>query len=163
MKNMLRHIRENKKTYLISVAIPLAVGGLSALVTRQGMKHYNASVVQPPLSPPQWLFPVVWTALYTLMGIGSGRVYLEPQSRARSAGLNLYAAQLIVNFFWSLIFFNAGAYGLAAIWLVLLLILAALMAWYFGKAEKWAGLLQIPYLLWLSFALYLNLGVWALN
>lgn len=163
MKNAWQQIRENWKTYALGAAIPLAVGGLSAILTRDGMKEYNETVVQPPLSPPMWLFPVVWTALYALMGLGSARVYLAPEGKNRSLGLNLYVAQLIVNFFWSLIFFNAGAYGLAALWLVLLLVLAALMAWYFGKTEKWAGLIQLPYLLWLAFALYLNIGVWRLN
>ena len=163
MKNALQHIRENWKTYAIGTAIPLAVGGVSALLTRDGMKVYNETVAQPPLSPPQWLFPVIWPILYTLMGIGVTRVYLEPEGQDRTSALNLFAAQLIVNFFWSLIFFNAQAFGFAALWLILLLVLVGLMSFYFARTEKWAGAIQIPYLLWLSFALYLTLGVWALN
>ena len=154
---------KNWKIYLISIGIPLAVGGLSALLSMGAMDIYAQQIVKPPLSPPAWVFPVVWTILYTLMGISAARIYLAPKSEERSRGLNLYVAQLIVNFFWSLFFFNAQAFGFSALWLLLLWVLVLLMILSFSKVDMVAAWLQVPYLAWLTFAAYLNLGVWYLN
>ena len=151
------------KPYVISAGIALAVGGLSGLLSMEGMKLYTETALKPPLTPPGWLFSVVWTILYALMGISSARIWLAPESKERSMGLNLYVVQLIVNFFWSLLFFNAQAYGLAALWLILLWVLVLLMIIEFSKVDKLAAWLQILYLIWLTFAAYLNLGVWFLN
>lgn len=151
------------KPYLISAAIALAVGGVSALLSRQGMDVYNAVAVKPALSPPMWLFPVVWSILYVLMGVGAARVWQQEPSTQRSRGLNLYIVQLIVNFFWSLLFFNAQAYGFAVLWLLLLWLLVLGMILSFRRVDPLAAKLQIPYLLWLTFALYLNISVWQLN
>ena len=151
------------KPYIISIGIAIAVGTLSGLLSMGGMEAYAESVTKPALTPPAWLFPVVWTILYTLMGISAARVWLMPDSPERSRGLNLYVAQLVVNFFWSLIFFNAQAFGLAVLWLILLWVLVLLMILQFYKVDRFAALLQIPYLIWLTFALYLNIGVWVLN
>ena len=140
-----------------------AVGGLSGWLTREGTKLYAQTIAKPPLSPPGWVFPVVWTILFALMGIGAARIYLSPPSRTRSLGLNLFIAQLAVNFFWSPIFFNAQAFGFAFFWLLLLWGLVLAMILVFRKADSLAAKLQIPYLLWLTFAAYLNLGVWYLN
>ena len=96
-------------------------------------------------------------------GDGAASVSASPDSRAKRQGLNLFVAQLVLNFFWSLIFFNAGAYGFALLWLMALWNLAALMTVRFYQVDRIAGLLQIPYLLWLAFAAYLNYGVWRLN
>ena len=154
---------KNWKPYLLSALIALGIGGLSGLLSMEGMDYYTEYVTKPALTPPGWLFPVVWTILYTLMGISAARIWLAPASAARDKSLTLYVGQLIVNFFWSLIFFNAQAYGFAAVWLLLLVVLAALMILQFYKVDKKAALLQIPYFVWLLFALYLNIGVWALN
>lgn len=151
------------KPYIMSVLIALAVGGLSALLSMNGMELYEATITKPALTPPGWVFSVVWTILYVLMGISAVRVWLTKDSVARSRGLNLYVAQLIVNFFWSLIFFNAQAFGFAVIWLLLLWVLVFLMIRQFYKVDRLAALLQIPYLIWLTFAAYLNIGVWILN
>ena len=151
------------KPYIISAAIALGVGGLSALLSMEGMDIYTYTAVKPPLTPPGWIFSVVWTLLYVLMGISAARIWLAKESKERSRGLNLYVAQLIVNFFWSLLFFNTQAYGLAALWLILLWVLVLLMIVSFFKTDKLAAWLQIPYLLWLTFAAYLNIGVWFLN
>lgn len=139
------------------------MGGLSAWLSREGMKLYSETVAQPPLSPPMWLFPLVWGILYLLMGYSAARIYLAPPSRERSRGLNLFVAQLIVNFFWSLIFFNAQAFGFAFLWLILLWVLVLLMILAFRKVDPVAAWLQVPYLLWLTFAAYLSAGVWYLN
>lgn len=156
----------NKPTvrqYAFFVALSEAVGIFSGLFSREGTALYAQMASKPPLSPPGWVFPVVWTVLYGLMGISAARIWSAPKSQARSRGLNLFIAQLIVNFFWSPIFFNALAYGLAFFWLLLLWILVGLMILQFRKVDKTAARLQIPYLLWLTFAAYLNWGVWQLN
>ena len=151
------------KTYALGFLLTEAVGALSGWLSRDGMKAYESNMVQPPLSPPAWLFPIVWTILYALMGIGAARVYSAPISPERSKGMNLFVIQLVVNFFWSLIFFNAQAYGFALIWLLLLWTLVLWMIVEFSKVDRLAALIQIPYLLWLAFAAYLNWGVWNLN
>ena len=151
------------RPYIISVLIAMAVGGLSGLLSMDGMEAYSTSVIKPALSPPGWVFGVVWPILYALMGIGAARIWLSSDSAAKSRGLNLYVAQLIVNFFWSLIFFNAQAFGFALIWLLLLWVLVLLMIVQFDKVDQKAAWLQIPYLLWLTFAAYLNFAVWLVN
>lgn len=155
--------KKPRKTYVLWIAICEAVGFLAGILTRQGTKIYAQTAIKPPLTPPGWLFPVVWVVLYALMGIGAARITLESQSVKRSRGLNLMVTQLVVNFFWPLLFFNAGVYGFALLWLLLLwgLVLWMILVW--RKAEPLAAWLQIPYLLWLSFAVYLNAGVWYLN
>ena len=153
----------NWKPYAFWILLTEAVGGLSGWLTRAGTKIFNETVLQPPLSPPSWLFPIVWVFLYALLGIGAARVFLAPKSAPRSRSLNLYFAQLAVNFFWSLIFFNAQTYWFAFFWLLLLWGLVLWMILTFRKVDFLAAKLQIPYLLWLTFAAYLNLGVWYLN
>lgn len=155
--------KRNWKTYLIWILIAEAVGGLSGWLSRDGIQLYNDTVRQPPLSPPQFLFPIVWGILYALMGFSAARIYLQPQSKERQMGLNLFVAQLILNFFWSLIFFNLQAFGLAFFWLLALWVLVLWMIITFWKVDPLAAKLQIPYLLWLTFAAYLNFGVWMLN
>lgn len=149
------------KPLLISLVISLGVGGLSALFTRGSMEQY-ASLEQPPLSPPGWLFPVVWTALFLLMGIAAYLVWMEA-GRDRRTALTLYGAQLVMNFFWTLIFFNWRNYGLAFFWLLALWILILLCTLRFFKEKPTAGWMMVPYLVWVAFAGYLNAGVWLLN
>ncbi len=150
------------KTYAISLLIALGVGGLSALLTNMGMDNYDAAA-KPALTPPDIVFPIVWTILFALMGISSAKVYMSPASTDRSRGLLIYALQLAANFIWSILFFNFQAYNFAFFWLILLWVLILLMIIFFRKSVKLAAYLQIPYLLWVSFALYLNYMVWMLN
>ena len=140
-----------------------AVGALSGWLTREGTQIYAQTIVKPPLSPPGWVFPVVWAILYALMGIGAAKVYQAPASKTRSMGLNLFITQLVVNFFWSPIFFNLQDFGFSLLWLLLLWGLVLWMILVFRKVDPLAATLQIPYLLWLTFAAYLNFGVWYLN
>ena len=151
------------KYYLLWLSLSQGIGFLAGLLTREGTALYGQMLDKPPLSPPAWVFPVVWTVLYALIGIGAARISLAPASRERSRALNVFVAQLIVNFFWSLIFFNAQAYGFAFAWLLLLWLLIVWMILAFAKVDRAAALLQIPYLLWATFAAYLNYGVWKLN
>lgn len=159
----MKGLKENWKLYALFIGITEAVGALSGFLTRKGMDYFMEYVAQPPLSPPGWLFPVVWGILYALMGYGAARVWLTPVGKDRHQGLNLFVTQLVVNFFWSLIFFNARAYGFALLWLGLLWTLVLLMILAFRKTDKTAAWLQLPYLAWLTFAAYLNWGVWMLN
>ena len=154
---------KSRNAYIVFILISLGVGVLAALLSSGGTQLYNGSLVKPPLSPPAVVFPIVWTVLYTLMGISAARIWLSPESAERRRGLNIYIAQLIVNFFWSLIFFNAQAFGFAFFWLLLLWVLILWMILSFYKTDKLAALLQIPYLLWVSFAGYLNFMIWQLN
>lgn len=156
-------MKRSWKTYVVWVLIAEAVGALSGWLSREGMMLYSESVIQPPLSPPMWLFPIVWGILYALMGISAARIWLAPESPERRRGLNLFIAQLIVNFFWSLIFFNLQAFGFAFVWLILLLVLVVWMIFTFYQVDKLAAWLQVPYLIWLTFAAYLTCGVWVLN
>ena len=151
------------KTYAFWIVLAEAVGALSGWLTRKGVKVYNATVEQPPLSPPSIAFPIVWGILFALMGVGAARIYLAPASNARSRSLLLFLVQLVFNFFWSIIFFNWQAFGFASLWLIALWVLILLMILSFRKVDKPAAWLQIPYLLWVTFAAYLNLGVWLLN
>ena len=150
------------KKLLLCLGIPLAVGGLSALISG-GMEAYG-SFVQPPLSPPGWLFPVVWTVLYLLMGYASYRVLMSdaPKEEIRKA-LILYGVQLFLNFIWSPIFFGLGWYWAAFAVLLALWALVFLTIRAFSKIDEKAADLLLPYILWLSFAGYLNFGVALLN
>lgn len=151
------------KTYVFWILLAEGVGGLSGWLTREGTKIYNESIVQPPLSPPGVVFPIVWGILFALMGIGAARVYLAPPSSERSRSLLVFFLQLTFNFLWSIIFFNLQAFGLAFIWLVALWLLIVWMIVSFRKVDPIAAWLQVPYLLWVTFAAYLNFGVWFLN
>ncbi len=149
--------------YLWGILAVEAVGLLTGLLSRGSVEVYMENATKPPLTPPGWLFPVVWTILYALMGISLVRIWQSPESGARSWSLNLFFIQLVLNFFWPLVFFNAQAYGLALVWIILLWIAVFLMITQMKKVDLPAAWLQIPYLLWLTFATYLNLGVWILN
>lgn len=151
------------KQFLICLAIPLLVGGLSALITRGGMDTFE-TINKPSLSPPGWLFPVVWTVLFILMGIASYLVLVsgKPQMEINRA-LLIYGIQLIFNFFWSIFFFNFSLYLFSFIWLVLLWLLILATTVLFYRISKPAGYLMIPYLLWVTFAGYLNFQIYLLN
>ena len=151
------------KVYAFWIVFTETVGALAGLLTRNGTKLYATSILKPPLSPPALVFPIAWAILYALMGIGAARVYLAPASGIRARGLQLFLIQLAFNFLWSVIFFNFQAFGLAFIWLVILWALILMMALTFSKTDRLSALLQIPYLLWVLFAGYLNYGVWQLN
>ena len=156
-------MKHNWKTYLFWIALAEGVGALAGWLTRDGTAFYKEFVEKPALAPPAIVFPIAWGILYALMGFGAARVRLTTASPERSLGLNLWTTQLVVNFFWSLIFFNLRAYGTALAWLGLLWVLILWMIFAFRRTDPWAAWLQIPYLLWVTFAAYLNWGVWVMN
>ena len=150
------------KPYIISIIIALAVGGLSAFLTRGNMDLYE-TINTPALLPPAILFPIVWTILYILMGISAAAVYVKKETADVSGALKTYALQLIVNFFWSIIFFNMRAYMFAFVWIILLWLLIIIMIMQFYRVRPVAAYLQIPYFLWVTFAAYLTFMVYILN
>ena len=151
------------KQLVICVAVPLLVGALAGVLSRGGMEDYK-SMYKPLLAPPGWVFPAAWTLLYILMGLASYFVYTSAASPERiRRAMGAYALQLAANFIWPLIFFVMGLYLLAFLWLILLFALALVCALRFGYIDARAGKLMAPYLVWLFFAAYLNLGVYLLN
>ena len=151
------------KPILLQVGIALLAGGLASLLGGDTAPLYGR-LVSPPLAPPGWVFPVVWTILYTLMGISSYLIITSDASQEEIAdAIRLYAYQLLVNFLWPTFFFNFQWYFFALLWLILLWILVFLMIRKFANINKWAAYMNIPYLIWLTFAGYLNAGIWWLN
>lgn len=176
-------MKKNWRILVISVLIPLLVGSIAGLSTMGGMEQFQ-SLRKPSLAPPAWIFPVVWTILYLLMGISFYLIYTSEcrgnrrereeinsqcakknqcTSLQKNNALQLYGYQLVVNFLWPVLFFNFGWYGFSYLWLILLWILVARMIWEFDKISQTAALLNLPYLFWLGIAGYLNLSVWILN
>ena len=155
--------RTNFKLLLLCIIIPLAVGGLSALLTKDNMIAFEY-IRKPALTPPAAVFPIVWTILYALMGIASYLVITSGASaQDKKSALLFYALQLIFNFFWSIVFFNLEAYLFAFVWLLILWLLIIITTVKFFRISKTAGFLFLPYLIWVSFAAYLNYGVYRLN
>lgn len=151
------------KKLLICIAIPLILGGVAGFIAKDSMSIF-ASLNQPPLSPPGWLFAPVWATLYVLMGIAS---YLILTSIAPKTDITrahrLYCVQLAFNFLWTFWFFNLQLYAFSFAWLAALWLLILGTIILFSRISKPAALLLVPYLLWVSFAGYLNLAVSLLN
>ncbi|MBQ6552448.1 MAG: tryptophan-rich sensory protein [Clostridia bacterium] len=148
--------------FIICITKPLALGGLSALLTMNDMKAYG-DIPQPPLSPPATVFPVAWSILYVMMGIASALVWKSYRDDDRQNGLIYYGLQLVLNFFWPLVFFSAKEYWFAFAWLIALLAAVIATAVFFRRVSKAAFWLIVPYIAWLAFAAYLNVGVAVLN
>ncbi len=154
---------KKKKIYalLISIAISLGTGLLSALIT-PGIREKYEMLIKPPAAPPGIVFPIVWTVLYILMGVASYIVYAEGSPLGGRA-LGVYFIQLAVNFLWPALFFGAGAYLAAFVWIIFLWVLIFITINRFHKVSPAAAYLMLPYLLWTTFAAYLNLAVYILN
>ena len=156
-------MRNRKVLLFVCIMIPITIGSIAAVITRDGMESYQM-MRQPMLAPPAWLFPVVWTVLYILMGISSYRIMIaDVDKKQKEQAILLYEYQLAVNFLWPTFFFHFEWYLFSFFWLILLWILVFLMIWSFWKIDKWAAILNLPYLVWLTFAGYLNLAIWWLN
>lgn len=154
---------KNKIKLIKCIAIPLIVGGVAGFLTRGAMSIFQ-ELNQPPLSPPPWLFPVVWTILYILMGVSSWLVCKSGETEEKiDRALKAYYYQLLVNFLWPIFFFNFQWFLFSFFWLLLLIVLVFTMIRQFYRISAWAGYLNVPYLIWLMFAAYLNLGIWWLN
>ena len=150
-------------TYLFWILVIELIGSLSGWLTADGVRIWQLMAVPAPLTPPGYVFPVVWGILYGLMGFGLARIRMGPESGQREKALGLFRIQLFLNFFWSLIFFTWQAYRLAFMWLAVMFVYIVKMIRAFWELDRPAALLQIPYLIWTLFALYLNLAVAVLN
>ena len=151
------------KTYLFWIVLTEGAGALAGLLSRQATEIYETTVKKPPLSPPGVLFPIVWSVLYLLMALGAAAADLAPKGQTRTGTLRLFALQLAFNFAWPLFFFNLRAFGFSFFWLLALWALVLLFTLSLKKLRPKFALLQLPYLLWVAFAAYLNAGVWLLN
>ena len=148
------------KKLLFYIIITIAIGSIPALFLDIGnvYKSFN----KPPLSPPGFLFPIVWTILFILMGISIYRVMMSNSNKKKDARL-IYFIQLIINALWTPIFFGLKEYFLAFLWVLMLILLVITMLIIFNKIDKISVYLNIPYLIWLLFACYLTFGVFVLN
>ena len=157
-------LKSKLKCYAVGILIPLAVGGLSAWLSGGGKDFYD-SVTVPPFSPPSLLFPIVWGILYVVMGICSVWVYTHRERHPQAArdGLWLYAASLLVNFFYSIFLFRFRLFFFTLLWILLLLGLIFAYTLKYAKVSRPAAFLQIPYLVWTLFASYLTFALWLLN
>lgn len=156
-------MKGNRLLLLQCILVPLLAGIVAALITKDGMETYGM-LVKPELAPPSIVFPIVWTVLYILMGISSYLIITSNAGKAKTEkALMLYWYQLAVNFLWATFFFNFEWYLFSFVWILILWILVLLMILTFWKIDKRAAIINIPYLLWLTFAAYLNLAIWWLN
>ena len=144
-------MKKKTKTLLTALAVPLGVGAVSGFLTQGSMDTFE-KLKQPPL-----------TGLFAMMGTASYLVAISPKTEERKKALMLYGVQLAVNFLWPVFFFNAGWYLFAFAWLLLLWYLVYLCMKAFSQISKNAGYLMIPYLIWLTFAGYLNFFIFLLN
>ncbi len=149
------------KPLVINLAVSLGTGGLSALGSMNAMKTYG-ELNQPPLAPPAIVFPIVWTVLFLLMGISAYLICIRP-SPYQIRALVTYGISLVFNFLWSILFFNASLFLFAFFWLIALWILIIVTIFLYHKIYPKAAWLQIPYLLWVTFAGYLNFMIYLLN
>ena len=155
--------KKNWKPYVLWIALTEGLGLLFALLIKNGTELYRSTTVKPLLSPPAVVFPIVWTILYLLMGIGMARVMIATKPHERRGCVGVYTIQLVFNYLWSIWFFNLRAFGFAFFWLIGLFALLLGMIAAFAKVDKPAAAMQLPYLVWTAFAGYLNAGVWLLN
>ena len=157
-KNMNKYIK-----LLLAVALPLLVGSVAGLATTPNIKDWYQFLEKPFFSPPNWLFGPMWTLLYILMGVGYYFILQAESGELRKRALNAFYMQLALNFAWSFIFFEFRLIGVAFAEIILVWCAVAWMIYTFHPVNKKAALMQIPYILWVSFASVLNGTVWALN
>ena len=145
------------------IVFSLAAGGLSAWLTRDGLVRFE-TVRKPPLTPPRIVFPIAWTVLLFMIGLGYAIIRERTAgTAARDTATTVFAVQMVFFFCWMIWFFGLGWYGFAAVWLVGMIISIGVMVNFYRKISPAAAWLQVPYLIWCCFALYLNLGIWVLN
>ena len=150
-------------TLNICLIIPLAIGGISGFATATSINDWYVTLNKPSFNPPNYLFAPVWTCLYFLMGISLFLVWKSHKGRDRSNALLIFALQLILNFAWSFLFFKFNLPGVALVEIVLLWTNILMMIIFFSRVSKLAAFIQVPYLLWVTFATVLNAAIWFLN
>ena len=148
---------------IISILLPLSVGAVAGMFTSQAVPTWYASLNRPFFSPPNWVFGPVWTSLYILLGISFFLIWKEEASKVRDLAIKVFSIQMLLNFAWSFIFFYFNLIGVALIEIILLWTSIVAMIYLFYKIKPLAAYLNIPYLLWVSFATILNAGYYFLN
>jgi benzodiazapine receptor len=164
MENRAGRDRRLCKTALITVPGIVIVGSLMGIVSNSGFdNHWFAALTKPAFLPPGWVFGVVWTGLYTMLGIALAAILVEPESKERKLAISLFAAQMTLNFGWSPTFFGFHMIDLALLVILVMLVLATAAANLFRRIRPVAGWLMLPYLAWLCLATALNYETGRLN
>ena len=145
------------------IALPVAVGSLSGIATIEPLKDWYVTLNKPSFNPPNQIFGPVWTTLYILMGISLYFIVQQPASKTKTQALVVFGVQLFLNFWWSIIFFTFKNLLFALVEIIVLWIFIVAMIYLLRKLKPLAGYLQIPYLLWVSFATLLTYSIWMLN
>lgn len=154
----------NTLKLIIAIAIPLIVGGTSGFFTATGVESWYQSIARPTWNPPGWIFGPVWTTLYVMMGISLFLVWKEDTSvELKKIAIALFTVQLVLNFFWSFIFFNQHQIGWALVEIIAMWVFILLTIFAFAQVNKAAAWLLVPYISWVSFATILNFTIWQLN
>jgi tryptophan-rich sensory protein len=148
---------------IIAILLPMVIGGFSGFLTANSINGWYSTLQQPTFNPPNWVFGPVWTTLYLIMGISLYRIWILPVSKERSLAIGVFVGQMILNFFWSLIFFRWHLIGVALAEIILMWVMIATMILRFKKLDAAAGLMNVPYLLWVTFASVLNGAYYFLN
>ncbi len=146
---------------LIFIVSAELTGALSRLLSGNSFEFFE-TLTKPPFSPPSWIFPIVWFILYALMGFAAYLIY-KSDSKGRNSALVIYWAQLFLNFLWSIVFFRFNLTGLSVAVILALLVMVTFMIFKFGKINTKAAAINIPYILWLLYASYLNICILSLN
>lgn len=147
----------------LCILLPLTIGGISGYATASGINSWYVFLNKPFFNPPNYLFGPVWTLLYILMGISFFRILQSQQNTQQKNAIIIFCIQLFLNFCWSFLFFNFQLLGISFIEIIMMWISILTMIYTFSKIDKTAAYLQIPYLLWVSFASVLNGSIWFLN
>ena len=148
---------------IIAILLPMVIGGFSGFLTANSINDWYTTLQQPSFNPPNWVFGPVWTTLYLIMGISFYRIWILPVSEERNFAIVVFFGQMILNFFWSLIFFRWHLIGTALAEIILMWVMIATMIHLFKKLDKVAGIMNVPYLLWVTFASALNAAYFVLN
>jgi tryptophan-rich sensory protein len=148
---------------IIAILLPMVIGGFSGFLTANSINDWYTTLQQPSFNPPNWVFGPVWTTLYLIMGISLYRIWILPVSEERNFAIVVFFGQMILNFFWSLIFFRWHLIGTALAEIILMWVMIATMIHLFKKLDKVAGIMNVPYLLWVTFASALNAAYFVLN
>lgn len=145
------------------VLLCLAVSALGGLATSSSVGTWYQTLAKPSFNPPDWVFAPVWTTLYIFMAIAGWRVWRTPDSRVRTLALRAFFVQLVLNFVWSVLFFGLQAIGLALVEIIALLVAIVVTTVLFWRIDRPAGILFLPYIMWVAFASLLNSALWVLN
>ena len=148
---------------IIAILLPMVIGGFSGFLTANSINGWYSTLQQPTFNPPNSVFGPVWTTLYLIMGISFYRIWILPVSKERGLAIVVFVGQMILNFFWSLIFFKWHLIGVALAEIILMWVMIAVMIHLFKKLDTAAGIMNVPYLLWVTFASFLNAAYFVLN